>query len=438
MKNRRTRCSATGKGAGGFGKQPGKQLQEEENKEKEVVVEEEEEEEELEEEVIGPGVDLEKLERFISMNAGSWEGTFTQYDFEGGVLESVETRVVGSAVGEGAHIGLRQTLSIKQAPSKCQVQGEPADADVWVDFQMGDVNLSTVDLTQQMGFFESDGSFSFAHQTADMLLRVLRVGVLGEDDFDEEFPKGLKLPSRRPALVSESCLFSGAGDRRIRAFHVLDPRGMIDTIGVFDERRSDGNTSELRGGLEAGKSHRWLAKGALDFTLEEIRQVEEEKEARLQALLGEWTGVAEARRSKMYGATCVVNDVRIHVRREDSSILAQDVSHVMLDGAVRKMTSRAAINGSLLRFDGGLQVSLLPDGVFMACPTCVARGQAFFFELGWIELAGSPSPESGERERARAEGDDKRTAPKSRRRIVRTYDTDGMVVSTTLSAESCQ
>jgi hypothetical protein len=41
----------------------------------------------------------------------------------------------------------------------------------------------------QIGFFPQEKAFSLRHQTAEMLDRVLRVGVLGEDDTDEEFPK---------------------------------------------------------------------------------------------------------------------------------------------------------------------------------------------------------------------------------------------------------
>lgn len=47
----------------------------------------------------------------------------------------------------------------------------------------------------------------------------------------------MKLPSTRPALVSEVCLSSQGS--RARAFHVLDPRGVIDTISVFVESQEE-------------------------------------------------------------------------------------------------------------------------------------------------------------------------------------------------------
>lgn len=47
------------------------------------------------------------------------------------------------------------------------------------------------------------------------------------------------MPSTRPALVSEVCLSSQG--TRARAFHVLDPRGVIDSIAVFVESQQQDN-----------------------------------------------------------------------------------------------------------------------------------------------------------------------------------------------------
>lgn len=44
--------------------------------------------------------------------------------------------------------------------------------------------------------------------------------------------------------MSESCLYSEDGEDRLRAFHVLDPRGFIDLIGVFREHKETTETSE--------------------------------------------------------------------------------------------------------------------------------------------------------------------------------------------------
>lgn len=42
----------------------------------------------------------------------------------------------------------------------------------------------------QVGFFPGQNAYTVSHQTSEMLDKVLRIGVLGEDDDeDEEFPK---------------------------------------------------------------------------------------------------------------------------------------------------------------------------------------------------------------------------------------------------------
>ncbi|MCI06442.1 hypothetical protein A2U01_0027501, partial [Trifolium medium] len=73
-----------------------------------------------------------------------------------------------------------------------------------------------------------------------MLDNVLRQGVLGEDDTGEESPRNLKLPSRRPSIVCENCLYSLQSDKRARAFHILEPRGTVDMLIIFLEERSEG------------------------------------------------------------------------------------------------------------------------------------------------------------------------------------------------------
>lgn len=75
-----------------------------------------------------------------------------------------------------------------------------------------------------------------------MLETVLRQGVLGEDDSGEESPKNLKLPSRRPSIVCENCLYSQESDLRARAFHIMDPKGILDMLGIFLEERGNGKS----------------------------------------------------------------------------------------------------------------------------------------------------------------------------------------------------
>lgn len=52
--------------------------------------------------------------------------------------------------------------------------------------------------------------------------------------------RNLKLPSRRPSVVCENCLYSLQRDKRARAFHILEPKGTVDMLIVFLEERSDG------------------------------------------------------------------------------------------------------------------------------------------------------------------------------------------------------
>lgn len=51
------------------------------------------------------------------------------------------------------------------------------------------------------------------------------------------FFRFLKLPSRRPSLVCENCLYSKKMDRRARAFHIMDPQGVLEMLIVFLEER---------------------------------------------------------------------------------------------------------------------------------------------------------------------------------------------------------
>ncbi|OEL23553.1 putative WRKY transcription factor 58 [Dichanthelium oligosanthes] len=100
-----------------------------------------------------------------------------------------------------------------------------------------DLNVGKWDGSFYIGFFPEEKAFSLRYQTAGMLETVLRVGVLGEDDTGEESPKNLKIPSRKASIVCENCLYSLEGNGRVRAFHIMDPKGVLDTLLVFHERQ---------------------------------------------------------------------------------------------------------------------------------------------------------------------------------------------------------
>lgn len=71
--------------------------------------------------------------------------------------------------------------------------------------------------------------------------------------------------------------------------------------------------------------------------------------------------------------------------------------------------------GNLVIFDGGYQITLLPGGMYMGCPCDVAKSVAeyksFHLEFCWLE------------------------APGKRQRLVRTYDVEGLAVSSTYFSE---
>ncbi|KAL3568023.1 hypothetical protein D5086_030674 [Populus alba] len=71
-------------------------------------------------------------------------------------------------------------------------------------------------------------------------------GVLKPEYHDEEDLEALtnfqnlKLPSHRPSIVCENCLYSQEKDRRARAFHIMDPKGILEMLLMFLEDRGDG------------------------------------------------------------------------------------------------------------------------------------------------------------------------------------------------------
>lgn len=77
------------------------------------------------------------------------------------------------------------------------------------------------------------------------------------------------------------------------------------------------------------------------------------------------------------------------------------------------MRSKGHLDSNVLQYDSGLQTTFLPGGMSFSYPRIVPRGSAFFFEFSWLQPDAS-----------------------CRQRIVRTYDPDGMVVSTALLCES--
>ncbi|KAM7267756.1 hypothetical protein ACFE04_009922 [Oxalis oulophora] len=349
---------------------------------------------------------IENLQSFINLNLGKW-----QFDGCGNLMQKISTRLSTSSYGEDELSSLIQTLYIQQPLMSGYDEPE------WAEYKIKETNMFTVDKYQQIGFFPSERAFALRYQTAGMLDTVLRQGVLGEDDTGEESPKNLKLPSRRPSIVCESCLYSQENDRRARAFHIMDPSGVIEMLLVFFEEKGDGV----------------LSHPSLDNAIDSTD--------RLVPILGKWKGYSLTRRSGVYGGTIAKADTIALLEMDDKGQLIQNApawsdfmynllsqKHVVVsldttstaesDG--RDVTTNVHLTGTisnnLITFEGGYQITLLPGGMFMGCPCdiskCLSDSKPFSLEFGWVETPGK------------------------RERLIRTYDVEGLAVSTTYFSET--
>lgn len=83
---------------------------------------------------------------------------------------------------------------------------------------------------------------------------------------------------------------------------MLDPRGLLDVIGVFHESRE---------GESFAESQKKLAN---DFA------------TRVDAVLGKWSGQLVTRRTGIYGATLAECNVQVHYERDDEGKMKQVLS----------------------------------------------------------------------------------------------------------------
>ncbi|XP_027358667.1 uncharacterized protein LOC113867500 [Abrus precatorius] len=333
---------------------------------------------------------IDNLHRFIHLNSGKWNGSFYQFDSCGNMLQQLSTKLSATSYGEDQLMSLIQTLYIKQPSSSTTISGNDNDAE-WAEYKIKETNMFTVDKYQQIGFFPSERAFALRYQTAGMLETVLRQGVLGEDDIGEESPRNLKLPSRRPSVVCENCLYSLQRDMRVRAFHILEPKGTVDMLILFLEERNDGSPP----------------------LLDSSRDVKD----RIIPFLGKWKGHSITKRSGVYGSTIAKADTVVLHEMDDIGQLIQDVTSTS-DGenVTTNVHWTGTISDYLVTFDGGYQMILLPGGMYMGCPCDVAKSVAesksFHLEFCWLET------------------------PDKRQRLVRTYDVQGLAVSSTYFLET--
>ncbi|CAI5514902.1 unnamed protein product [Closterium sp. Naga37s-1] len=403
---------------------------------------------------------------------------YQHYDLNGRLIHRVPTRLSATASGQGENSSLLQTLNVKQARTSGEEEGEE-----WVEIKLEEVNRITAANRLQVAWFPDHRAYALSHQTAEDLVRALAVGVVGAEtaDADEaaEVIGGVKLPSRRPALVSETCLFlsepvseAGSeplseasseadrnwGNRRVRAFHVLDSKGMIDTLGVFVEEREGSGKGAGEDGPEARAAH---AKELLEARPEPPNAPV--PPSRLALLLGEWDGISTTHRSPIYGETVTHSTSNFFLTLfSDGSLGLEETrgdlcfrrrgavaNHSEASPEAVATSSEAAASeeqhgqeeqvggGGRVMLDGGQQITLLPGGLALSAPCCVPRGRAFFFETILAE------PEEGQGAGVGTERPGLDSAGVAvpgaegwrRRRVARTYDPDGLVVSSSVFAE---
>lgn len=95
-----------------------------------------------------------------------------------------------------------------------------------------------------------------------------------------------------------------------------------------------------------------------------------------EQLVGTWTGEAHTYRPDFEPPS--VSTSRLSVR------VAGDELHQSLEFGGRSITSNAQIKGNTLQFDGGRQITLLPDGGSINVPVELPQKKAFFVEVGWL------------------------------------------------------
>ncbi|KAL5990896.1 hypothetical protein ACLOJK_011801 [Asimina triloba] len=400
---------------------------------------------------------IDALHRFFDLNLGSWSGSFCVSAWKsllcvlhfvcGGLAGHSTTinyrkpsNLMGlsvSSYGDDDLISLIQTLSflvgiyrlyIKQPPSATFVSDSDPESE-WMEYKIKETNMFTVDKYQQIGYFPKEKAFALRYQTAGMLETVLRAGVLGEDDTGEESPnfsfmgmqfkfwgivkiplmfdvhaqiglnskvigvtslvRNLKLPSRRPSVVCENCIYSLKKDMRARAFHIMDPKGFLEMHLIFLEERKDASTPT----------------NLLDFSKDNTN--------RIAPWLGKWKGHSITKRSGVYGATIAEADTVTLLEMNDEGQLIQDVTSTSTEESwtTTNVHWTGTILSNLVVFDGGFQITLLPGGMYMGCPSdvgkSVAQLQSFHLEFCWME------------------------SPTERQRLIRTYDSSGLAVSST-------
>ncbi|RWV99309.1 hypothetical protein GW17_00037790 [Ensete ventricosum] len=130
--------------------------------------------------------------------------------------------------------------------------------------------------------------------------------------------------------------------------------------------------------------------------------------------VGRWEGHSVTKRSGVYGATIAKIKVGMYLldKRKHIIVFLQDITSTNNESnTTTNVRWTGTISNNLVTFDGGFQLTLLPGGMYMGSPCDigknVAQSQSFHLEFCWME------------------------SPEKRQKLVRTYDVEGLVVSTT-------
>ncbi|EOY03557.1 Domain of Uncharacterized protein function isoform 3 [Theobroma cacao] len=148
------------------------------------------------------------------------------------------------------------------------------------------------------------------------------------------------------------------------------------------------------------------------FTVDKYQQVQ----VRILPFLGKWEGHSVTKRSGVYGSTITEADTVALLQMDDKNKLVQDVTSMGGGRDVRTNVHwTGTISDNLVEFEGAYQLTLLPGGMYMGYPSdiakSVAESKSFHLEFCWLE------------------------APGKRQRLVRTYDAEGLAVSSTYFSE---
>ncbi|KAJ6738634.1 NMDA RECEPTOR SUBUNIT EPSILON-1 putative (DUF3598)-RELATED [Salix koriyanagi] len=338
-------------------------------------------------------ISIDNLRRFFDLSIGKWHGSFHQFDAKGKLMQKVSTKLAVSSYGEDELISLIQTLYIKQSSSSTSISSYDEEPE-WAEYKIKETNMFTADKYQQIGFFPNERAF-FSKVPDSWHVRncVKARGCWAKMILEKNHQKTLSfLLVSLLLFVRIAYIHKRKTDEQepfiswtLKAFWKCFLSSLrIEVMGCFFHPSLESNSDSLN---------------------------------RISPLLGKWKGHSQTKRSGVYGATVAEADTITLLELDDKGHLIQDISSTSDGGDVTTNVRWIGTRSDdLITFDGGYQITLLPGGMYMGCPsdiaTNVAGSKSFHLEFCWLE------------------------SPETRQRLVRTYDVDGLAVSSTYFSET--